>query len=305
MKFINLWLRALRAPFFTATVVPVLLGTAVAWYETGAFSPDLLLLSVVGAVLLHAFTNLANDYFDYLSGNDSDNPGRSPYNGGSGLIQEGELDAAHFLAAAKVCLAGVLAVAVYLTVVRGWLIALLGVVGAISGWIYTATPCSLVYRGWGELLVGLNFGPLMVSGAYYVQTSQLSLRALWVAIPMGLLISTVLYINEFADYEADRRVGKRTLIVRFGPRRAVIGTYLLFVSTYLAVLGGVVLRSLPLTALIALLALPLGWKACRVTARSYSIPPQMVAASRAGVASQLAVGVLLAIAFVSARLWAM
>ncbi|MGE5654365.1 MAG: 1,4-dihydroxy-2-naphthoate octaprenyltransferase [Bacillota bacterium] len=303
MKNVQLWLRALRAPFFTATAVPVLLGTAVAWYETGDFSPLLLLLSLCGAILLHGFTNLANDYFDHLSGNDNDNPGRSPYNGGAGLIQSGEIAAGQVLLAAKLCLAGVLAIAITLTVVRGWLIALLGVIGAVSGWIYTATPCSLVYRGWGELLVGINFGPLMVSGAYYVQSGHLSLRALWVAIPMGLLVSTVLYINEFADYEADRRVGKQTLIVHLGPRRAVIGTYLLFVGTYLAVLGGIVLRSLPLTALVTLLALPLGWKACTVTARSYAIPPQMVAASRAGIASQMAVGVLLAIAFISARLW--
>ncbi|MGE5654521.1 MAG: 1,4-dihydroxy-2-naphthoate octaprenyltransferase [Bacillota bacterium] len=305
MRSFGLWLRALRAPFFTATAVPVLLGTSVAWYETDAFSPSLFFLSMCGAMLLHGFTNLANDYFDYLSGNDNDNPCRSPYNGGAGLIQSGQVHAEQVLTAAKLCLAGVLLIAVYLTAVRGWLIAVLGVIGAVSGWIYTAAPCALVYHGWGELLVGLNFGPLMVSGAFYVQTGQLSLRALWVAIPMGLLVSTVLYINEFADYEADRRAGKRTLIVRFGPRRAVIGTYLLFVCTYLAVLGGIVLQSLPLTALVTLLALPLGWKACRVTARSYAIPPQMVTASRAGIASQMAVGVLLVIAFLSARLWAM
>lgn len=304
MKRIGLWWHALRAPFFTATAVSVLLGAAVAWYETGRFTLSYLLLSVLGAVLLHGFTNLANDYYDHLSGNDDYNPGRSPYNGGAGLIQSGEIKACQVLAAAWLCLMGVLMIAIYLITVRGWLLALLAAIGIISGWIYTATPCSLVYRGWGELLVGLNFGPLMVSGAYYVQTGQLSRRALWVAIPMGLLVSTVLYINEFADYEADRRAGKHTPIVRFGPRRAVMGTYLLFIGTYLAVLGGIVLRSLPLTTLVTLVAMPLGWRACRVTTRSYAIPPQMVAASQAGIAAQMVVGLLLAAAFVSARLWA-
>jgi len=116
---IALWLREARLPFMTASVIPVVLGTTVAVFETGLFKPSLFLLTLAGAVLAHAGANMANDYYDTMSGNDNINRYRSPFNGGAGLIQEGLLTARQVHLAALTAFAAAAAIGLYLTYVRG------------------------------------------------------------------------------------------------------------------------------------------------------------------------------------------
>lgn len=158
------WIKELRAPFFTAIIVPVFLGTVVARYSFGVFYPAYFVLCLIGAVFMQAGTNVVNDYFDYKSGCDSaDAEFVSPFSGGSGLIPRGVLDPrkVHIAALIFLALGGV--IGIFLALARGWVILVLGVVGVVCGYFYTT---QFAPRGVGEFIVGLNFGPLVVLGSF-------------------------------------------------------------------------------------------------------------------------------------------
>jgi len=291
-------MRAMRAPFFTASFVPVSLGAAVAWYQGCGFSPLLYLACLLGVVAVHGGTNLANDYYDDLTGTDRINRYRSPFNGGAGLIQEGALTPRQVLAAAAAMYGLALACGLYLTWVRGWPVLALAAVGGASGFFYTAGPFKASYAGWGEPLVGLNFGPLVVLGAHYVQSGHMSWLALLASLPVGLLIAAVLYVNQFPDIEADSAVGKKNLVVRLGTGRAVWGYHALLALAYLVVIAGVAAGALPPPALAALLSMPLALRAARNAHAHHADPRRMVASCALTVGVHLTTGLLLLVGII-------
>jgi len=264
------WIIELRSPFITATVVPILLGTSIAWARTSVFNLEYFLLALVGGVFLHLGTNVANDYYDHKSGNDEVNKEFvRPFSGGSRTIQSGLLTPREVLSGALLFFALGTSIGLYLAWARGPFVLVLGLVGLFSGFFYTAPPVNLASRGIGEIFVGVNFGTLMTLGAYYVQTQMLTLEPFVASIPVSLLIAAVLYINEFPDYAADKAVGKNTLVVRLGRGRAVYGYALMtlgaFASIFVSVLGGVA----PIQTLIGLVPLPLALEATLHARRFY------------------------------------
>ena len=216
------WRMAIRIPFLTASAVPVLLGTAIAWAATGAIHWWFFLLTMIAGLLIHIGSNVINDYSDHKSGNDEVNREFvRPFSGGSRVIQLGLLTPLEVLAGATLAFLLSAGIGFYLAWARGPMILLLGAIGLISGLFYTGGIFNWAKRGIGELLVGLNFGILMALGAYYVQAQSFSWLPVIAAIPVSLLIAAVLYINEFPDYTADKQVGKKTLVVRLGREKAV------------------------------------------------------------------------------------
>jgi len=194
-------IRVTRAPFFTATIVPTLLGAVIAWRE-GFFHGGYLILTLIGIVCINAGLATSNDYFDHLSGNDEDNQELTPFSGGSRTIQDGILSPRQMLmCSAFFYLIGIV-IGLYLAAARGWVILGLGMAGVFLAFFHNAPPVRLYYLGpgVGELAVGVGCGPLVVLGSYYVQAQNLSYEVLWASIPVGLLITAVLYINEFPDY---------------------------------------------------------------------------------------------------------
>jgi 1,4-dihydroxy-2-naphthoate octaprenyltransferase len=160
--------------------VPVFAGTGYAWWTDRTFSPARFLLAAAGLCCLHLAANLLNDYFDHLSGNDAANRRFSPFNGGSRVIQDGLLEPVSVLKMGLSFLAaGVVIGGVFTFLTRSPVIPLIGAVGLISIVGYTAKPLAIGYRGFGELLVGLNFGPLSVLGAAFVQTGRVDWTTLW------------------------------------------------------------------------------------------------------------------------------
>lgn len=297
-KKLKLWLEELRAPFFTASIIPVFLGTVIAWSEKGTVNWKYFCWTLVGGILLHAGTNIINDYFDYKSGNDQMNKEYiRPFTGGSRLIQKGLLSPGEVLFQALVyfCLGSL--IGIYLYFKFGPVILYLGVIGVVSGFFYTAPPFYWVSRGIGELLVGLNFGILMALGAYYVQTQVLRWSVAFAAIPVTLLISAVLYINEFPDYLADKIVGKNTLVVRLGRENAVWGYILLLAFTYFSVLLGVILKVFPYLALISFLTLPLAISAIRILSKNYAQPEKLAASNAATVKLHFFIGMILVLSY--------
>jgi len=296
------WIVAIRAPFFTASVAPALVGVAVAFYEGYAVNWWHAALTLVGLLAIHGGTNLANDYFDHVTRDDWVNLTPTPFSGGSRVIQEGIISPRAIFIYSLACFAVGIACGLYLwRVTPGNVVLWLGLVGVASGSLYTAVPVTIGYRGVGELFVGLNFGPLAVLGAHYVQAGHLSPAALMASVPVGLLIAAVLYINEFPDYEADKQVKKKTMIVIFGPERARYGYIILIALTYAAVAAFVAVGGLPAWALLGLLTLPLAAKAVALLMRHYREPYQLIPANALTIVVHFATAILLSVGLALGR----
>jgi len=293
----------MRAPFFQAVIVPSLLGTAIVWYRTGKFYWQYFLLATLAVVFINAGTNLTNDYFDHQSRSDDINREATPFSGGSRVIQENLISPGRIYRTSLIFFGLAALIGLYLTFARGLLVLVIGILGVLSGYFYTASPIRIGYRGWGELVAGLNCGPLVVAGAYYVQAQTLSLEALFISIPVGLLIAAVLYINEFPDHACDKVAGKNTLIVTMGRERARKGFYSLLLGTYLFIILGTILRIVPWTVIVSLLTFPLAWKAMKIVHSNYSSTQELIPAMSSTVTIHLSVGILLSFGYILARIF--
>jgi len=296
-------IRVTRAPFFTAVIVPTLLGTIIAWHDTGTFYLGYFLLALIGVICINAGLNMSNDYFDHRSGNDERNRELTPFSGGSRVIQEGVLSARQMLMWSLLCYAIGIAIGLYLTFTRGWWLLLLGAGGIFFAFFHNAPPIKLysLAPGVGELASGIGCGPITVLGSYYVQAQRLSYEALWASIPIGLLITAVLYINEFPDREADRLVGKKTIPVVLGRERAVWGYIGLMAATYATILVGVVLGIFPSTLLLAFLTIPLAYRGIRGVMRFHDDMPRLIPTQAATIQVHLATGLLLCVSYAIAK----
>lgn len=300
----GIWLRAARAPFFTASVVPVTLGSALAWHETGVLEWPRAVLAALGIVLLHAGANLTNEYTDHETGADAADSVRTRYSGGSGVIQEGLVTPRGILAGALATLAVGVGIGLYLNhAVAGNIILTLGAAGVLLGFSYSARPLMLGYRGFGlgELSVGISFGPLPVLGSYYVQTQELSHGVLLVSLPIAVLIALVLIINGIPDRESDRAVGKRTLAVVLGERGTLAVYRALLAAAYALVAVSVATGAAPPACLVALASAPLAWRAVVVSTRHVDDPDKLVPANAATVGLHAATGLLLVLGLVLDR----
>lgn len=275
----RLWLRSLRAPFIVASLVPFGVGASLAFLHVGALDLVLLLVTLVAVVTLHLAANMLNDNFDFRSGNDLAVRHQNPFAGGGRVLTTGRITTrAHLTLALVLFLAGT-AAGLFLILQRGLVLLALGLLGALSVYGYVGSPLRLAHRGLGELLVGLNFGPVLVVGTYYVQVGVLDGAAVAASLPMGLLVAAILWVNEFPDVEADESVGKRTLMARLG-REASVGVYAtLLAAAYLAAAVPAALGLLPVTVLLALLSVPVAAKATAHLRRTYRDPHAMIPAN--------------------------
>ena len=290
-----LWtfLLATRLPFLTATIIPILLGVAVA-AKDGDFSWWLALLTLLGGASIHIGLNTANDVFDALSGADEANVNPTQFSGGSRVIQRGlvSLRRMSLLSVGAYLFGG--SIGLYLMWERGSaeLIAI-GVVGVLLSVFYTAPPLRLVHRGLGEVAVAVGFGPLMVLGAYVVQTQRLSVEALVVSIPVAILISLVLYVNEIPDRRSDAAVGKRTLPTRLSEEAVTVGFLAAALLAFSVVGLAGALGLIPRPALMAVVPLPLALKVYSGIREHYWSPYDLMAIMGKNVQLHLAVGLLL------------
>jgi len=297
------WMQITRAPFFQASYIPVAVGGALAWYVAGVFDGWLFALTMLAAICLDGANHMFNDRFDYLSGNDLRATHSNPFAGGGRVLTSGLIHPTlHYRVAVSFLLIGV-AAGLYLTAVRGLIVLLFGVIGVLSLYFYVGPPIRWAYRGLGEALVGLNFGPLIVLGSYYVQTLRVDLQPTLASIPVALLITAVLWINEFPDYEADLSVGKRTLMARMGPRKAV-HTFVGMVLAAFAFQGvAVALGLLPILTLLSFIALPIALKAITHARQHWTDPNTLTPANAATVQLHLLFGAMLVVAYALARVF--
>jgi 1,4-dihydroxy-2-naphthoate octaprenyltransferase len=289
-----LFLRATRLPFLSATLVPILLGIAIAAHQ-GSFDVATALLTVIAGAAVHLGLNVSNDVFDDVLGADRLNYTPTPYSGGSRVIQYGLLTRGQMAALSATLYTIAIAIGLLLVAwTRSIELLGIGVVGVVIGLGYTAPPLKLVYRGLGEIAVALGFGPVMLLGAYVVQTGHVGLEPLVASVPVAILVALILYVNEIPDRPADAAAGKRTLVVRWSPE-TVRTVYLVAASlAFAVVIVGVAARILPIPALLAIVAAPLALRVYRgigQTSNAYALMPTLATNIRL---HMLAGGLLLA-----------
>jgi 1,4-dihydroxy-2-naphthoate octaprenyltransferase len=294
---VTVWLRALRAPFFVGTLTPAAFGAAYAHYSGYPFNWGLFGLTMLGTALANAGCNMANDYFDHRSGDDLLTRA-TPFSGGSKVIQEGLLAPAQIRAASILCLALCAAIGLYLNAVTGGqVILVVGIVGTIIAWFYTAPPLRFGSRsGVGEIVCVLGCGPVIAFGAYFVQAKTITWPGLVAGLPIGLLMGLVLFINEFQDVEADAAVGKRTLVVVLGTRAASRLLNVALATTYALVAVLVLVRVLAPASLFVLATAPVAGFAAVRAHRFHADRPKLLPANAAIVLTHLASGVILTVA---------
>ena len=295
-------LRTTRLPFLSATAVPVLLGIAVAAHH-GFFTWWTALLTLVGGSLAHLAINVTNDVFDTLSGADDANTTPTQFSGGS-RVAVYDLVSVRGLAALAAGLFGAAAViGLVLVAITGSIELLwIGVAGIAVGMAYTAPPLKLVYRGLGEIAVAIGFGPIMLLGAYVVQTNALAWEPFVLSLVPGILIALILYVNEIPDRRSDALAGKRTLPVRLSPTTVRAGYLVVALTAFAVVMIGVAASVLPWPTLIALAALPLTFRVHRGLAEHYDSPYTLMAVMGENVKLHLYAGGLLLLGYVATLL---
>ena len=295
-----LLLRTTRLPFLSATLVPVLLGIAVA-ARHGDFNWWLALVTILGASFAHLGINVSNDIFDTLSGADEANVNPTQFSGGSRVLIYDLLTLRQLVALDLGLFGGAAAIGLYLVwATASQTLLLIGVAGIVLGIAYTAPPVKLVYRGLGEIAVAIGFGPIMVLGAYAVQTGSLSWEASVASLPVAILVALILYVNEIPDRVGDAAAGKRTLPVRLSAD-VVTGIYLvLALAAFVAVGAGVAGGLLPIPALIALAAIPLVFRVYRGIRQNYGRPYALMASMGVNINLHLYVGGLLLVGYLIA-----
>lgn len=201
----------------------VIVGTSIAYAAQGSINWLLAAVAAVSIVLLNAGSNMINDYYDHLSGNDWLNENDTPFSGGSRYIQNKIVTPKAMLIAGLSALTLGSATGILIVVLsKSMAILCLGIAGVLGGFFWTAPPVKICYRFIGEPYIFLMFGLLPVSGAYYLQTRQFDVEPLLVSICSGLLISMVALINSIPDRFADEKVDKQTFVVRYGLKKAVV-----------------------------------------------------------------------------------
>ena len=296
---LKLYIMATRPPFFTASIVPVLLGTSMAWAWYGKFSLVDFILTFVGVIALHAGANASNDYFDWKNGTDRFNKTFAfPFTGGSRMIPDGLISPKEMKAIFIVAYLIALATGVILFLRHGYIVLLLGFFGLLSGYFYTATPLFLAGKGIGEILIGLNFGILITLGAFFVQTDFLSWTPVIASIPVSILITLVLWINQFQDSEADIKAGKVHLVARLGLNRAARVYVALLYLSYLTVIIGILVNALPVWSLLSFVTLPVALRTQKIVKENYNKFRELVPANAATIKLHLNIGLLLAVSFI-------
>jgi len=269
----KLWGVAVRAFSFPAHIVPIALGTAYAWYQTGNFSLLLMVLTIAAGLLYHVAVNLLNDYYDYKKG--VDRPGTF---GGSGVLTGNLMTPQQVATGAYTCLGLGSLIGVYFVwrlstmgggpYQLGWPILLIGLIGLVGVLWYTSNSGSAKYNALGNPLVFLMFGPGYVLGTWVIQAQSTSLAQVWnpllISLPVGFLVAAILHANDTRDIVDDRAAGIKTIATIQGPTGArQFFSFELFAPYVLLVLYVVVgflspdLKILPLTGLLPLLTLPL------------------------------------------------
>jgi 1,4-dihydroxy-2-naphthoate octaprenyltransferase len=297
------YLLATRPAFLSVTLFASLIGLACARADGVAIVPASAMATVLFALLAHAGINVLNDYYDALNGTDDANTGRIfPFTGGSRFIQNGVLSRRATAIYGAALLAVVMVAGLWLTAVSAAGLVWIGAAGLFIGWAYSAPPLRLNSRGWGEACVWAGFA-LITVGSDFVQRGAFATAPLIAGTSYALLVTNLLFINQFPDRQADEAAGKHHWVVRLGPQRARWAYAAIAAAAYAWLLAAVIAGALPALALIALLPALLSAKAARQLLRLAARPGELAPAIGLTILAASLHGLLLAAVIAAAGAW--
>jgi 1,4-dihydroxy-2-naphthoate octaprenyltransferase len=296
----NIYVKAMRLPFLTGSLIPVILAAALSFLH-GSLYLGRLILVMIGVGALHLGANLINDYYDD-PGRDRINLHPTPFSGGSRVIQDNLMEAKTVWAMAMGFFLLGTASGVWLAVTGRPFVVVIGLLGFLAGYLYSAAPVSFMSRGLGEVTIFLAFGPLITWGTYYVMTGLLTWQAFTLGIPPGFLIAAVIWINQFPDYDADKSARKRNWVVRLGRNRSRWIYYFLMLGPYAVVLYWIVAQKGSWLCLGVLLTMPLALKAMKILHLHYRTYDEIIPAQALTIQTHLALGLVLSVALVVHKL---
>jgi 1,4-dihydroxy-2-naphthoate octaprenyltransferase len=252
---LSTWLRVIRIRFLLASVIAVSNGLAISYWKYHTIDPIYAILTYVGVIFLHASVDLLNDYWDYKRGIDIATK-RTKFSGGTGVLPENLLAPRTVYVAGLVFLILGASIGAYFIVVRGVTIAIILGFAVIAIYFYSTR---IVNAGLGELFVAIK-GAMIVLGSLYVQNAVLEPAAIYCGAIVGILSATVLFINSFPDYEADKSKGRRTLVIILGRKTASTIFPLFIIAAYALIAGGIFFGLTKVYSLISFVSMPFAIK---------------------------------------------
>ncbi|MDL2231134.1 prenyltransferase [Porphyromonadaceae bacterium OttesenSCG-928-L07] len=262
MKQIRFWLNNARTTALPQSTLPSILAFCMASTQAG-FSVWSGILAIIGVALGHLGMNLFDDYFDYKKKDSSfrDSMAREGFRARISkctYLTSGEATVRQLFIACLTFCGLAFAIGVVIFLLRGPFILYIALITAILGISYSGDPLRISYRGFGELLIGFMFGPLLMTGVYYSACGQFDISLLFISIPVGLLVVNILYVHSIMDLEPDKKVGKITLAVLLEYKKAILAAlWLILFGPYLIILTGIIMYDMPISYLFTLLTLPM------------------------------------------------
>lgn len=291
-RIVFLWFRAIRIKFILASIIAVSNGIAISYWKTGTIDPGYALLTYFGIMCLHISVDLLNDYSDYKRGIDTTTK-RTRYSGGTGVIPENLINPRVIYCAGVVFLILGGLTGLYFVTIKGIIILILLSFAIISIYFYST---NIVNAGLGELFVAIK-GCMIVMGSYYIQSDTIDLTCVFVGIIVGLLSAVVLLVTSFPDHDADKKSGRRTLVILSGKANSVMIFTALIMVTYGMIIGGAIFNIIPSYSTMGLLSIPFAVKAI-YKLRRFNDTSQLVSSMANSIIYSRTCGLLLAISFI-------
>ena len=261
---LKVWLRAVRIRFLLASIISVCLGLAINSWQNKTFDIGFAALTFVGVAALHASVDLLNDYWDYKRQIDTDTQ-RTKFSGGTGVLPEGLLKPQQVYHAGMLMLIIGSAVGAFFIFERGITIAVILGFAIISIYFYSTR---IVDSGLGEVFVAIK-GAMIVLGTYFVQSSHVTSEPVIAGIVSGVLSSTVLFVNSFPDYDADKKHGRKTLVIVLGKNKASSAVWIFPGIIYGIIVAGVASGIFPVVSLMTLATIPIAVRAAIALKKNY------------------------------------
>jgi 1,4-dihydroxy-2-naphthoate octaprenyltransferase len=290
---LSTWLRVIRIRFLLASVIAVSNGLAITYWKYSTIDPIYAILTYIGVVFLHASVDLLNDYWDYKRGIDVATK-RTKFSGGTGVLPENLLEPRTVYIAGLIFLVLGASIGAYFIMIRGIAIAIILGFAVTAIYFYST---KIVNVGLGELFVAIK-GAMIVLGSLYVQNAVLDVAALYGGAIVGLLSATVLFINSFPDYEADKSKGRRTLVIIFGRKAASTIFPMFIIAAYALIAGGIFFGLTKVYSLISFVSMPLAIKSAVALRKDPESIDNIVPAMASTVTYSRITGFMLAMSYI-------
>ncbi len=274
------WMQAARLKFLPQGVMPVMLAAAVA-YAQGSFQPVYFIVALLAAAAVQIGLTMLNDTLDFAYGTDKKVAGeKNPYSGGSGVLTSGVIKPKQALRGVIGLYLFALSCAVYLAWQVGWELMFIAVIGATISILYSVKPFRFAYHSMGELMMFMGYGPIITAWSYYIHTASLNAEIFFIGAIPGLLMWTMILINEIPDYEEDYSAGKKNFVYRLGPAKTknlyIASLAIIFIYLTQLIIAGI----LPVWCALAYLGLPLAIVSALKAHRYYKDPIKLATSNK-------------------------